>query len=176
MLGHYTDVKVKVGRLLGLNSEPGKVQVNITGTDPQKLYGYGLQLENALSKTPHTVAVSNSWGELVPALDLQLNRYACSNGISVKTVVDSVKNLIDGAQVGQMDHGLNIIPVEFRLSKHERTDISAIEGISLYSSKLKRTIALRDVAQVKLNHTIARVNTFQRDMAIRVIGIMLSRC
>ena len=171
---NITDVKVKVGRLLGLMNEPGKVQVNILGPDPERLYQYGLQLENALAKIPHTYSIRNSWGNLIPSVRLTLNRYALKQtGISPKDIVNTVQHYFDGKTLSQIHHGLNLIPIEFRLSRSERVNLSRLGSLQIYSSMLKKKVALRDVATFKLHYNLSKVGTFQRENSIHVSGFNL---
>ena len=167
----YSNITSRVGRVLGLTAEPGHVYINIAGEDAKKLYVYANKLENALAEIPHTSGVVNTWGNLVPSVTIQFNRYALhSAGLSGQDIVKSIQALISGVELARIDHGEYRVPVELRLPKKERTNLNRLKLLKFYSSKLDRFVELQNVATIKLRYLIPKEQNFQRMKSIGVEG------
>jgi copper/silver efflux system protein len=124
------------GRVLmlatGIRSQLG---VKIFGSDPGSLQQSALEVQRVVQEVPGAtgVAASRSLGK--PYVNIQVNRDAMSRfGLHMKEVLDVVEAGLGGRTVTTVIEGRRRVPVQVRLQKSERDDLTRIKDVLVTAS------------------------------------------
>jgi Cu(I)/Ag(I) efflux system membrane protein CusA/SilA len=137
------------GRVLmistGIRAQLG---VKIFGDDLKKLQQAAFAVEKVLEKIPGATGVTPSRIEGKPYLEVQVNRDAIARfGIREQDVLDAVETGIGGKNVSMAIEGRRRVPVQVRLQRSEREDLTRLKDI-LVTSPAGKVIPLGQLAEI----------------------------
>jgi Cu(I)/Ag(I) efflux system membrane protein CusA/SilA len=138
------------GRVLmistGIRAQLG---VKIFGDDLDKLQLAAFAVEKALQKIPGATGVTPSRVEGKPYIEVQVNRDAIARfGMRVQDVLDAVESGIGGKNVSTAVEGRRRVPIQVRLQRSEREDLTRLKDI-LVTSPAGKVIPLGQLADIR---------------------------
>ncbi|MCP5060034.1 MAG: efflux RND transporter permease subunit [bacterium] len=142
----HPDALVNGKRFLLGPGEGGKIQVRMSGEDPNELRRIEGEVLAILAADPAAKGIRSDWGERVKVLNVDLaDEEASRAGITREGVADAVKAGFDGVTIGVFREGDELLPILFRAPAEERGDVSSINDRQIWSPAAGRSIPLRQV-------------------------------
>ncbi len=139
--------------------EGGKIQIRISGPDPDRLRVLAREVMELLEDAGAR-GVRNDWRERVmtlrPVLAEEPARLA---GVDRQDVARAIEATFEGRRVGVYREGDKLLPVILRVPEREREDIARVENGQIWSPTGRRWIPLRQV--------LAGIETVELDDLIR---------
>lgn len=138
------------GRVLmvstGIRAQLG---VKIFGDDLQQLQQAAYSVAKVVQTIPGATGVAPSRVEGKPYLEVQVNRDAIARfGMRVADVLEAVESGIGGKTVSTAIEGRNRLPIQVRLQRSERDDLTRL-GDVLVSSPGGQTVPLSQLAEIR---------------------------
>ncbi|MDD3266157.1 MAG: efflux RND transporter permease subunit [Burkholderiales bacterium] len=114
------------------------VQFRISGTDSVHLLKIANQVESIMRQDPHTINVSNNWGEDAKAIRVIVNQSKAQEvGIDSTRLENQLNMLISGATMTNFFDRDLTIPVVARLDSTERTDVNNLSNMMVQTANGK---------------------------------------
>ena len=137
------------GRVLmistGIRAQLG---LKIFGDDLEKLQQAAFAVEKILQKVPGATGVTPSRFEGQPYLEVRVNRDAIARfGMREQDVLDVVDSGIGGKNVSTASEGRRRVPIQVRLQRSEREDLTRLKDI-LVTSPAGKMIPLGQLAEI----------------------------
>jgi len=132
------------------STETGLFEIRLSGPSFDVLGEKTASLMESLQEIPGIVDVRQDWENRVLRLNVKVDQARARRaGITSRDVANSLNSLISGAEVTQYREGDEAIPVIVRSTKAERTNVSAIHNINIYSSTRGTAVPLEQIADIK---------------------------
>jgi multidrug efflux pump subunit AcrB len=132
------------------STETGLFEIRLSGPSSDVLSEKTASLMESLEGIPGIVDVRQDWENRVLGLSVKVDQARARRaGITSRDVANSLNSLISGAEVTQYREGDEEIPVIVRSTKAERTNVSAIYNMNVYSSTTGTAVPLEQVADIK---------------------------
>jgi len=155
---YWTDPILK--RMMIGPGRDSKIEARFHGADPEVLRGLAEQAKAIMRAEPGTKEVRDDWREPVkvvrPIFNEQVGRQL---GVTREDLSAALQYAFDGTPVGLYRDGVRLLPILARAPTQERTDVSHIQDIQVWSPVLKKAVP---VAQV--------VSGFETEWENQVIG------
>lgn len=127
-------------------SPASKIEVRITGADPQVLRNIGTQVEDVLLQDPGARNVRHDWRERTKELVPQFNESKARRlGISKADVSNTLQMAFGGSSIGLLRDGTHMLPIITRLPEQERVDFESIANVKIWSPSLQTYIPVEQV-------------------------------
>ncbi|MGB0865927.1 MAG: efflux RND transporter permease subunit [Granulosicoccaceae bacterium] len=137
-----------------------KIEARLIGPDPDVLREYSEQVIAVLDKQPLAVNIRQDWRERVKVLRPIYNQAEGRRlGISKTDLDAALAANFNGQTIGLFRHGSTLYPIVVRPPEAERSSISKLEDINVYSP-VKR-------AYVNIGQVMERVDTVWEDALIK---------
>jgi Cu(I)/Ag(I) efflux system membrane protein CusA/SilA len=138
------------GRILmistGIRAQLG---VKIFGDDLEKLQQAAAAVQNLLQKIPGAAGVTPSRLAGKPYVEVPVNRDAIARfGMRVQDVLDAVESGIGGKNISTAIEGRNRLPIQVRLQRSEREDLTRLADI-LVACPAGQIIPLGQLADIR---------------------------
>jgi len=122
------------------------IEARFSGDDPNVLRGLAEQAKNIIAKQAAAYSIRDDWRarvkEIKPIIgEAQARRL----GISRKDIADALQINFSGKQVGIYREGDELIPITARAPENERSDISNIYNISVWSKVAQKSIPIEQL-------------------------------
>jgi multidrug efflux pump subunit AcrB len=144
------------------------VQFRIVGPDAQQVRSIAREVEQVVRANPQTRDVQLDWNEPVRNLRIALDQDKVrALGLSASEVALATQSLMQGAPLGQMREGEELVDIVGRAVRRERLDIDTLRNVSLYTRQ-GDVVPLAQVATVKSEQEEPVLWRRNRDMAITV--------
>jgi multidrug efflux pump subunit AcrB len=164
--------------------EGGKVQVRVSGPDPNVLRELSTQVENIMHAN-NARGVRNEWRDRVKVVrPVMAEEQARQNGIERRDVSSVLLAGYEGQRVGVYREGDDLLPIVSRAPEDERADVADIANKQIWSRTGKTWIPLSqvvsDVETVFVDDLInrrdrKRTNTIHADPRSELASEMLKR-
>ncbi len=137
------------GRVLmistGIRAQLG---VKIFGNNLEELQRAAASVQQVVQLVPGAMGVASSRIQGKPYLEIRVNREAANRyGLSAQQVLDAVEVGIGGKEVTSVIDGRNRIPVQVRLQRSEREDLTRLQAV-LVTSATGKVVPLGVVAEI----------------------------
>jgi multidrug efflux pump subunit AcrB len=159
--GARIDVQqLETGKPVGL-----PVQIRISGENMDVLRTYADRVKQVFRASPLARRVRDDWGEENVRVKLEIDPDRANlAGVTNLDVAASTATGINGYQVGTLREGDKQIPIVTRLRMEERSQLSDIRNLYVYSSSGAQKIPLRQVSDVTYTmetEKLRRLNQFR---------------
>ena len=145
------------------------VAVRFSGNDVTTLREQADKLKQILHATGMAARVRDDLGEDALALHLTIDKdKAALAGLTERDVANAASAALDGVTVGSMHDADHVIPIVMRLSMEERSRLSDLANIYVYSPAGNARIPLADLARVEYKLQPARIARYQQFRTITV--------
>lgn len=126
---------------------PYPVSFRLLAENQEDLYYSSKLIQNILSNHPNLIGVHNNWGKKSPIIKVTVDQVRARElGVNPLSISNALKVRSSGTRVGEFRDQKQLIPIELRLLKDERDEISDLRGI-LVSSKFGDTVALEKIVK-----------------------------
>lgn len=130
----------------GIRSQLG---VKIFGDDLERLQQAAFDVQRVMQEIPGATGVTPSRVLGKPFLEVQVNREAMARfGLRAQDVVDVVEAGLGGKNVSTAIEGRNRYPIQVRLERSEREDLTRLKDV-LVTSPSGKVIPLGQVTDIK---------------------------
>lgn len=142
-------VRVK-GMFLG-PSDSTILEIQAKGPDAGVVFAAGGDLLEIMAGVPGTLDLRHDWENRISKIRVDINQFQARRaGITSSDIADSLQRYFSGETVTFYRDGDERIPIVARAADAERTDLSRVESINVYSQQTGQNVPLFQVADVRL--------------------------
>ena len=143
---NFEEAQGQVRKFILGPGDPGKIQAKFFGPDPDVLRVLAAKAEAILSSHPDAFGVRNDWRGRVKVLRPVIDKQQASQfDISRQDISQVFLQAFEGLPVGVFREGDELLPIMLRAAGAERTEVSSIRDLQIFSSAANTTIPLRQV-------------------------------
>jgi len=147
------------------------VAIRLSGNSLPELRAQAAKLKQILQDTGLAARIRDDWGEDSLSLHLNIDRdKAALAGLTEKDIADALSGALEGSPVGTLHDGDHSIPIVLRQSLDERTRLSDLSNLYVYSPAGTTKTPLSDVAQIEYRMQPARIVRYQQFRTITVLS------
>jgi len=126
---------------------PYPISFRLVSENEEDLYYPAQLVQQIISKHPNLIGVNNNWGKKSPVIKVMVDDVRARElGINPLSISNALKIRSSGTLIGEFRDQKQLIPIELRLIKGERNQISDLRGI-LVSSKFGDTVPLEKIVK-----------------------------
>ncbi len=126
----------------------GKIQIRFSGPDRNQLRRLAQQTMDILYKDGGAKAIRTDWRDRVLVVRPVLAEDEANRaGITAQDVALAIRSSFQGAAVGVYREGEELLPILFRAPESERSDITSLHNLQIWSPAAGRSIPLRQVVR-----------------------------
>ena len=126
--------------------EPGKIQARFFGSNADTLRALAGMAQSILEGESNLYGVRSDWRERVKVVrPVVAQEQANSSGITRQDIALSLLQGFEGARIGVYREGDELLPIIARAPEGQRTDVTSIQSLQIWSPRAGRMIPLRQV-------------------------------
>ena len=126
--------------------EGGKIQIRFSGPDTSALRELAGQAEHILRRDGAAKAIRVDWREPVPVVEPVLAEAEANlAGITREDIATAIRAGFEGAPTGVYREGDELLPIIFRATQAERSDIASIQNLQVWAPAAGQYVPLRQV-------------------------------
>lgn len=152
-------------------SDPGVIDLQITGPDADFLMRKSREVESMLRAVPGMLAVWNDWESRLSKIVVDVDqRRARRAGVSSRDIALALSGYFTGRPVSEFREGDDIFPIIARAQGAERGDVDRIRTLNVRTANDtgREPVPLSQVARVRLKNDFAVI---QREAMTRTVTI-----
>jgi len=151
---------------------PIQVRIDCRDISPRgikNVYRLASQVKEVLRGTEGTLSIRDSWGSPIKKLEVRVDQARARRaGMTSQDIAVSLQTQLAGYQATEYREGDEIIPVELRSVQANRTDLSKIEGMNIYSLSTGQSVPLLQLARPEFRSEVAKVGRRDRKRVMNV--------
>ncbi len=161
---HFPDSEPKTKPLRIGPGRDAKIETRISGPDPVVLRQLSLQVQQIMAADGNAINIRDDWRQPVKVIKPIYNEKAArSLGITREDVSNALLMSFDGRPVGLFKDGIRLLPIIILPPDTERSDVSSLRDISVYSPVLRENIPIGQVVSAfKLEWADAKIKKRNR--------------
>ncbi len=153
------------------STEPGIVQIRLTGPKSEFLFEKAKFLVDALHAIPGTVGIKQDWENLVLKIVVDVDQVRASRaGISSQDVAGALNATFSGAAVTDYREGDRVIPVVVRGEEDIRFSLAGLQESRMYSTSQGEYVTLGQVAEIRAEWQFSRLKRRDQQRTVTVEG------
>ena len=169
LLDHFPNVFGRVKAMFLGASEPGILEIRLSGPNIDVLWEQAEQLKAGLRKIAGTLDIKHDWNNRVISTRVEVDQYRARRaGLTSQDVAGSLSSFIDGTTVTDFHQGNVDIPIVGRGIKAERDSSSSLATLNVYSQSKKSSVPLNQVADVYGIGGLNRIVRYNQERTIKV--------
>ena len=169
LLDHFPNARGRVKAMYLGSSEPGIMEIRLSGPDIDVLRTQAEQLKAGLRKIPGTMDIKDDWNNRVISTKIEVDQYRARRaGITSQDVADSLSAFIDGTTITDFHQGNVDIPIVGRGIKAERESTSSLKTLNIYSPSNNTSVTINQVADVFQRGDLNRIVRYNQERTIKV--------
>ena len=169
LLDHFPNVLGRVKAMFLGSSEPGILEIRLSGPNIDVLWEQAEQLKAGLRKIVGTLDIKHDWNNRVISTKVEVDQNRARRaGITSKDVADSLSSFIDGYTITDFHQGNVDIPIVGRGIKTERDSSSSLQTLNVYSRSKKTGVPLNQVADIYGIGGLNRIVRYNQERTIKV--------
>ena len=169
LLDHFPNVRGRVKEMFLGASEPGILEIRLSGPNIDVLWEQAEQLKAGLRKIAGTLDIKDDWNNRVISTKVEVDQYRARRaGLTSQDVAGSLSAFIDGTTVTDFHQGNVDIPIVGRGIKAERDSSSSLATLNVYSQSKKTSVPLNQVADVYGIGELNRIVRYNQERTIKV--------
>ncbi|VAW54826.1 Acriflavin resistance protein [hydrothermal vent metagenome] len=141
-----------------------KIEARINGPDPVVLRQLSEQVQQIMADDGSAINIKDDWRQPVKVIRPIYNEKAARQlGVTRENVSNAMLTAFDGQQVGLFKDGIRLLPIIMLPPAIERSDVSAIRDIPVYSPVLRDQIPIgQAVSDFKVEWADAKIKKRNR--------------
>ena len=169
LLDHFPNTRGRVKPMYLGSSEPGILEIRLSGPNIDILREQAEQLKAGLRKIPGTLDIKDDWNNRVLSAKIEVDQYRARRaGSSSQDVADSLSAFVDGYTITDFHQGNVDIPIVGRGIETERKATSSLSTINIYSQSQKTIVPVNQVADVYQRGDLNRIVRYNQERTIKV--------
>jgi multidrug efflux pump len=169
LLDHFPNVFGRVKAMFLGASEPGILEIRLSGPNTDVLWQQAEQLKAGLREIAGTLDIKHDWNNRVISTRVEVDQYRARRaGLTSQDVAGSLSAFIDGHTVTDFHQGNVDIPIVGRGIQTERDSSSSLETLNVYSQSQKTSVPLNQVADVYGIGEFNRIVRYNQERTIKV--------
>jgi hydrophobe/amphiphile efflux-1 (HAE1) family protein len=172
-LNKIKDVKVQIQdlSLRGFTAARGfPVEFSVQGPDWDKLAGYANTIVDKLNATGLVTDADTDYLEGKPEIEVIPDRdKAGQRGVSVNAIALTVNATVGGVVVGQYSAGGHRYDIRVKIQQEEMSRGEQIKHLYVRNNR-GELIPLADVVQIRVRPSLAQINRYDRERAIKIFA------
>ncbi|HHE75058.1 MAG TPA: efflux RND transporter permease subunit [Desulfobacteraceae bacterium] len=169
LLAHFPRVHGRVKAMYMGSSEPGLMEIRLSGPDIDVLLEQAEQLQAGLRKIPGTLDIKDDWNNRVISAKIEVDQYRARRaGKTSQEVAGSLGAFVDGYRITDFHEGNVDIPIVGRGLKTERDTTSSLSTINIYSQTNTASVPIGQVANVYQRGELNRIVRYNQERTITV--------
>ncbi len=169
LLDHFPNTRGRVKAMFLGASEPGIVEIRLSGPDIDILMEQAEQLKTGLRKIPGTLDVKDDWNNRVLSAKIKVDQYRARRaGSSSQNVAGSLSAFVDGATITDFHQGNVDIPIVGRGIETERKSTSSLFTANIYGQTDKTIVPVNQIADVYQRGDLNRIVRYNQERTIKV--------
>jgi multidrug efflux pump subunit AcrB len=169
LLDHFPNVLGRVKAMFLGASEPGILEIRLSGPNIDVLWEQAEQLKTGLRNIPGTIDIKHDWNNRVSSTKVEVDQYrARRSGLTSNDVAVSLSFFIDGATITDFHEGNVDIPIVGRGIEAERESDTSIQTLNVYSRTKNTSVPLNQVADVYGVGELSRIVRYNQERTIKV--------
>ena len=148
LMDAHPDSLVYGRRIILGPGDGGKIQVRLSGNDPDELRRIESQVTGILHDDPGAKAIRSDWNQRVKVIDAVVaDEEANRAGVTPDDVATAVKAGFQGVGVGYFRERDELLPVFLRSPAPERANVTQLSDLQIWSPTAGRTIPITQVVE-----------------------------
>ncbi|MDX2511862.1 MAG: efflux RND transporter permease subunit [Desulfobacterales bacterium] len=169
LLGNLPNARGRVKPMFLGSSEPGIMEIRLSGPDIEVLLEQAEQLKAGLRKVPGTLDIKDDWNNRVISAKIEVDQYrARRSGLTSQDVADSLSVFVDGTTITDFHQGNVDIPIIGRGIRAEREATSSLATLNIYSQSNNTIVPVNQVADVYQKGELNRIIRYNQERTIKV--------
>jgi multidrug efflux pump subunit AcrB len=169
LLDHFPNVFGRVKAMFLGASEPGILEIRLSGPNIDVLWEQAEQLKAGLRKIAGTLDIKHDWNNRVISTKVEVDQYRARRaGLTSQDVAGSLSAFIDGHTVTDFHQGDVNIPIVGRGIEAERDSSSDLATLNVYSPSSNTGVPLNQVADVYGIGALNRIVRYNQERTIKV--------
>ncbi len=165
----FPDVEAQVKRMWMGSSEPGWLEIRLTGIDAEHLYAKGVELERAFQDFPGIDYALIDWENKVLKVNVVVDQSRARRAeVTSQEIATSLNAFMDGQQITDYREGDTAIPVVFRAVEDERQTLGDLWNVNVYSSARGQMVPLSQVADFRGEWEYSRIARYNQERTVTV--------
>lgn len=150
-------------------SEAGLFEVRVIGEDISELTETANALVKMLQDTPGTLIAKQNWENPVLKLNAEIDQArARTAGITSENVANALQTYFTGSTVTDFREGKNVLPIVLRSIEEERSTLTGLQAVNVYSSQNDNWVPLQQIAEIKGEWQEGRIKRRDQERTITV--------
>ena len=169
LLNKFPNVNGRVKAMFLGGSEPGLLQIRLSGPDIDLLTQQTEQLMAALRKIPGTLDIKQDWNNRVINVNIEVDqKRARRAGLTSQDVAESLDIFFDGGAITDFHQDNVEVPIIGRGIKSERETLSNLDTINIYSPSKGIYVPLNQIADIDAKGELNRIVRYNQERTITV--------
>ncbi len=142
----YPEINYKLKKIELGPGGGAKIEARIVGSDPTILRGIASQVMDIMYADPGATNIRHDWRERTKVIEPTFNEsQARRYGVTKSDIDDFLSMSFSGKTIGVYRDGTTLMPIVSRLPENERTNISNIDSMRIWSPTVGDYIPLQQV-------------------------------
>jgi len=169
MLDNLPEARGEAKKMWMGASEAGLFEVRVIGENIDELTQTANSIVKILQDTPGILIAKQNWENPVLKLNANINQArARTAGITSENVANALQTYFTGSAVTDFREGKNILPIILRSVEEERSTLTGLQAVNVYSSLNDAWVPLMQVAEIKGEWQEGRIKRRDQERTITV--------
>ncbi|WP_017445053.1 efflux RND transporter permease subunit [Gayadomonas joobiniege] len=145
--GQFPQLRARVKRMFLGPSDASEIKIQVKGPDSEVIYQKAQEIKQLLGSVENTIDIRDDWESRVTAIQVEVDQQRARRaGVTSNDIAQTLAAYFSGAQVTEFRQQDTIIPVIYRATEAERTNIDRLRTTSVYASKQNTYVPLMQIA------------------------------
>ena len=150
-------------------TETGLFEVRLSGPAFDVLRQKSVSLMQSLQEISGIFDVKQDWENRVLRINVKVDQARARRaGVTSRDVANSLNALISGAEVTEYRDGDETVPVILRGTEAERTNVSTIRGMNIYSNARGTSVPLEQIADIQGDWDFYRIKRRGQERTVTI--------
>ncbi len=169
LLDQFPDIRGRVKSMWLGASETGMFEIRFSGPNIEVLQNQAEQLMQSLRRLPGALDVKQNWDNPIIKMQVDVDQARARRaGVSSQQVADILEAFLFGKTLTDFWAGDVEIPVVARGVEEERTSISDLNGLNIFSKQNPKGVPLSQIADIKGVGEYSKIMRHNQERAVSV--------
>jgi multidrug efflux pump len=169
LAAEFPEVRARVNKLGTGPSEPGLVEVRVSGPERGQLMKVANEIKSAMFRIPHALDVRDDWGNPTRKIVVEVDQSRAQRaGITSQDIAQSLGGAFDGRVVTDFSEGEETIPILVKAQGFELGALDQILTIPIFADSTSRSIPLIQIADFDIDWEYGNIERRDLERTITV--------
>ena len=167
LLENHPEALFKVKQLSLGGAESGIVEVEISGSEINRLLLLANEVEARFNQAPNLVQNETDWGNRVLKVNVNVAQDRARNyNITSKDISSALHSYFNGSQISSFRQGTDAVPIMIRAKEDARDSIEDLESLTLAING--RTVSLENIASFEPVFELSQLRRKDQQRTIKI--------